>query len=260
MPTTSRTVARLLGAAAMVAATLLASPAMAADKPAPTTAEGYARMFAATVAKGEAGAGDVSLSAPLPDGRVVWLFGDTFSPRNGMVHSSAIVQTGGRLHVSDHGAQVLPNGKATGGRKVIHWIEAATATGSNRLTVTAAPMSVGSANGWDFHRADARSRTATVRVTPAGDVRFVRWTGWTTAPAPFADFDYGTDSPGHVTYEHRAHPWADIDGGVLMTHANNHDLGGKFLTTGRGKAKRIDYAAYAPTYYAGTGIETRAAQ
>lgn len=262
MNTTTRTAARLIGAAAMVAAILTGAPAHAAptdtttdtattSHPGPATAKGYARMFARTVAKGEAGAADVSLSAPLADGRVVWLFGDTFSPRNGMVHSSAIVQTGSRLHVSNHGRQALPDDR----NGTAYWIEAATEVRPGILAVTAAPMHLGGANAWDFTRTRPESRVARMKVTPAGDVRFTRWTGYVTAPAPFADFDFGDNGPGHVTYEHRAHPWADLaDGSTLMTHANNYDLGGPFKM----KGKHIDYAAYAPTYYAGDGIERRA--
>lgn len=241
---------------AVIFALTIAAPASAfADRArsAPDTAAGYERMFAKVIADGEWGGGDVSLSVPIPDGRVVWLYGDTFSPRNGLVRSSAIVQTGGALHVSDHGGQVLPDDRTRAGRKSIYWIEAAAVVGHRTLDVTAAPMSIGTANGWDFHRRDTRSRVARVKVTRTGDVRFVRWTGWTTAPAPFADF---AADGSHLTYEHRAHPWAWLaDGSTLMTHANNWDLDGVFKTTRRGD---IDYRAYAPTFYPGDGVERRA--
>lgn len=232
------------------ALSLAAPRADAATTDRPTTAAAYAAMFAKVSKGAEWGGGDVSLSAPLADGRIVWLYGDTFSKRNGMVHSSGIVQTGSTLRVANRGAQVLPND----GKRAIYWIEAATETRPGILAVTAAPIRVGTANGWDFARSDARSRVATVKVTPTGDLVFKGWKGYTTAPAPFADF--ANPEPGHVTYEHRAHTWADLaDGTTLMTHANNYDLAGEWKM----KGKRIDYAAYAPTFYAGDGIERHAA-
>lgn len=249
-----RRLATILATAAMLA-TGTATAAHAADKPAPTTVKGYERMWAAVARTGDWGGGDVSLSVPLRDGRVVWLYGDTFSPRNGMVHSSALVQTGGTLRAANRGAQVLPNGRTRKGRKTVHWIEAAEQTGRRTLAITAMPVSTGTANGWDFHRTTDRSRVAKVRITDRGDLRFVRWTGWTTAPAPFTDL--AEPEPNHWTYEHRAHPWATLaNGKTLMTHANNWTLPDgdwKRLRSGR-----IDYRAYAPTFYAGDGVERRA--
>lgn len=207
---------------------------------APTSAVGYAALWA-TLDVDEWGGADVSLSVPLADGRVVWLYGDTLSRAHGMVHSSGITQDGGALHVSRGGAQLLPNNGRT-----VHWVEAAREVRPGVLTVTAAPIRFGdSERAWDFHRARERSRVAEVLVDSAGDLTFTRWTGTTESPAAFTDLTIKAD--GHVTYEARAHRWAELEGGATLRTVNNNWTRGFRLTS----SGAIDYAAYRPTFYAG---------
>lgn len=191
---------------------------LAADpNPWPDTVDAYTRLWAALPEDQWAG-GDVSLSRVLPDGRVLWLYGDTFSTGR-MVHSSAIIQDGDQLHVSRQGAQVLPD---TGDR--IYWIEDAKVTAAGRVRVTAAPMLLGDGGVWDFRRARPESRVAVVTVDQAGDVTFRRWAGYVAAPEPFNDFT--VVGPHHFTYEQRAHPWAQLrNGEVLHTVNQNWDDG-----------------------------------
>lgn len=109
----------------------------------------------------------------------MWLYGDTLSFDNGLVNSTAIVQDGGNLHVSSRGTQLLPSDPDVGGRKRTNWVETMDILGKHRIHVTALLMSIGDASVWDFKRWNYKSRTATPRVTAAGDVVFETWTGWT---------------------------------------------------------------------------------
>ena len=76
------------------------------------------------------GAADVSISVQLLDGRALWLYGDTFSTKR-FVHSTAIVQDRGCLHVANAGDQLLPNDDDTH----IYWIHDAHLRPSCRAAV-----------------------------------------------------------------------------------------------------------------------------
>ncbi|GAB2674177.1 DUF4185 domain-containing protein [Thalassiella azotivora] len=99
------------------------APAPAASTctvPAPTDAAGYQRMFDDLQGPGWAG-GDQATSTRLPDGRVLWLFGDTmqgvadadgaYAAGARMVHSSFVVQDGGCLEpvTGPDGGPVVPD-------------------------------------------------------------------------------------------------------------------------------------------------------
>lgn len=200
------------------------APAAKPDRPRvpePRTLAGYRRMFD-RVPVAEWGGADISVSERLPDGRVVWLYGDTLSFDNGFVHSTAIVQDGGTLHVSRGGAQVLPDGPKVDGRQRIYWVETVEHIGRNRLRVTAAPMSIGTASVWDFQRWRTESRVATLRVTSSGDVVFTKWTGWVTAPALPDEFIIL--GPNHFTYQPVIHEHIRLaNGQYLKTVAQNWD-------------------------------------
>jgi hypothetical protein len=182
---------------------------------APTSAAGFAAMWS-KVPTAEWGAADVSLSIDLPGDRSVWLYGDTFSGNNGMVHSSAITQDGGTLHVSDGGRQLLPNDDANH----IYWIEAAEVVDANHILVTAAPMEVGAEGPWDFKRTSEKSRTAMVTVDVDGDLHFARWVGHVDAPPKFADFEAVGEH--HFTYESRAHPEVKLSSGKTLYTTNQN--------------------------------------
>ena len=184
---------------------------------APKNAAGFTRMWS-QIDEDEWGAADVSLSVPLPDGRSVWLYGDTLSNNNGFVHSTAIVQSGDNLHVSNGGKQLLPDDDANN----IYWIEAAEVVDDDQIVVTAAPTRIGTDGPWDFERSREDSRQALVTVDPLGDVAFQEWVGYTEAPEPFTDFT--VIGPNHFTYEERAHPEFEMEsGGVLYTVNQNWD-------------------------------------
>lgn len=122
-----------------------ARPTVTAVPAAPTTAAGFTALWA-TIDPDQWGGADVSLSAPLTDGRVVWLYGDTLSRRHGMVHSTGITQHGGSLHVSRAGTQLLPDDPDG----TVYWIEAAHESAPGVLTVTAAPIRFGTSGAaWD---------------------------------------------------------------------------------------------------------------
>lgn len=209
-------------------------------KAAPTTAAGYQALWA-SLDPAQWGGADVSLSVPLEDGRAVWLYGDTLST-TGFVHSTAIVQDGGRLHVSHDGAQLLPDD--TDG--TIYWIESATAVDADTLHVAAMPMRVGSASVWDFERVDERSRVAAVHVDAAGDVTFEAWVGWAPAAAPYNDLAQGPSGEvGHLVYENRAHPEAVLASGLTLWTVNQNWDVGDFKRTADGS---VDLLAYQPIF------------
>jgi hypothetical protein len=187
-------------------------------KPAPTTTTGYAAMFAA-VPTSQWGAGDLSISVPLGH-RSVWLYGDTFSAGR-FVHSTAIVQTGGCLHVSHAGAQLLPNDDA----HHIYWINTATAHGST-LTIQALAITLTGKGVWAF-RYTGHIRTAQATVSPAGDVTFVRWTADRKSPMPSPSPVYRIDNrPHHFGYARHTHPEAHLASGrMLVTICQGYDDG-----------------------------------
>jgi hypothetical protein len=192
---------------------------------APNTPAGYRAMFA-RVPVTTWGGGDIAQTTRLPGGRVVWVFGDTLSRRHGFVHSSALVQSGGVLHVSAAGHQLLPNGATTRGRTTIYWPEKVALSGHG-LTVWATPISIGHAGPWDFHRIGTRSRVARVSITSAGDLTFRRWTGYAPRPAGATRVD-GSDTrilgPHHYAYQRTVHPELRLTGGAhLVTWSQSWD-------------------------------------
>lgn len=190
----------------------------ACTTPAPTTAAGYTRAFASLPAS-QWGAADVALSVPLPDGRIVWLWGDTL--RAGpMVHSSAIVQTRGCLHVSRAGAQLLPNTSPT----LIYWITGARTVGPGRLRVAARQIRLTGHCAWCFAD-NGLTRYATVTIDQDGDATFRGWSAVETHerldPGPM--IVYG---PHHIGYQRRVHPEITLaDGRHLVTTCQNWDDG-----------------------------------
>jgi hypothetical protein len=200
--------------------------------PAPRTAAGYAELFR-TLDRREWGGGDVALSVPI-GGRSVWLFGDTLSTYR-FVHSSAITQDGGCLHVSHGGGQLLPDQhvvarptRAEPSR--IYWIVGARRVAPDRLAVTARAIDIVGTGPWDF-RDGGSSRTALLTVDAAGDVTFERWLKRTLSPPPppglLLDCDAAAPPiPHHVCYAEHRHPELRLAGGrVLVTVSQNWDDG-----------------------------------
>jgi hypothetical protein len=148
----------------------------------------------------------------------VWLYGDTFSTGR-FVHSTAIVQDKGCLHVSHAGAQLLPNDDA----KHIYWIDSARPVPGG-LAVKARAISLTGTCAWCF-RDGGYYRTALVTVSRSGDAAFQRWTGRvvSAAPDPGWMYPYG---PHHFGYARHVHPEFKLaGGGALVTTCQNWDDG-----------------------------------
>jgi len=178
-------------------ASALAAAAAYCRKGAPTTAAGYARMFAALPVK-VWGAADGAASVKMGT-RSVWLFGDTFSTGR-FVHSTAITQNRGCLHVSHGGAQLLPNDNRTH----IYWIESAVVRSATRLDIRARTVTLTGTKAWAF-RDGGFSRVAVTRLNAAGDLTFSVWKPKFRAPIPDPGpmYVYG---PHHFGYGRRTHP------------------------------------------------------
>ena len=186
-------------------------------KSGPTSSEDFTKLFSA-IDDNQWGAADVSISVPLSDGRSVWLYGDTFSGNNGFVHSTAIVQDGWKLNVSNGGKQLLPNDSD----QEIYWIEKANEVAPNVLNIVSAPMQLGTGGVWDFHRRNEKSRVAEAKVSNAGDVNFVKWIGY--VPAPPQHQDFRPIGPNHFTYAEELHPQFPLKSGkTLATICQNWD-------------------------------------
>lgn len=205
--------------------------------PAPTTAEGYAALFAG-INPAEWGAADTALTVKVGN-RSVWLFGDTFSSgpdgEGRFVHSTAITQNGGCLHVSHAGAQLLPDQHAvaiptTAHPSVIYWIEGGRVSGRNLLDIAARAIQIVGSGPWDF-RDGGYTRHAAVGIDAAGDLTFERWTATLAGPAPDPGPMINCDAPAaprphHFCYARHTHPELLLaDGHPLVTVSQNWDDG-----------------------------------
>ena len=191
-------------------------PAPCAKK-APATAAGYARMFAALPTR-QWGAADGALSLKVGT-RSVWFYGDTFSDGR-FVHSTAITQNRGCLHVSHAGAQLLPNDNPSH----IYWIQSAasTATKPTRITIRARAVTLTGTKAWAF-RDGGYDRVAVATLNAAGDLTFAYWGRKIAAPVPDPGpmYIYG---PHHFGYGRRTHPELKLASGkMLVTTCQNWD-------------------------------------
>ena len=185
---------------------------------APDSARGYAALWD-TIPASQWGAADLSISVPLADGRVVWLYGDTMSAGR-FVHSTAITQDAGCVHVSHAGAQLLPDDDA----QHIYWIQSAAAT-EDGLAITARSVVLTGSGVWGF-RDGGFSRIATVRVDASGDVTFATWGPKITSKAPNPGSLYPLPGKCHFGYSKQTHPQAALASGkTLVTMAQNWDCG-----------------------------------
>jgi hypothetical protein len=194
----------------------LSAPALCAKK-APSKAAGYAAMFAALPTR-VWGAADVSISVKV-GARSVWLFGDTFSDGR-IAHSTAVIQDRGCLHVSDGGAQLLPNDDA----RHIYWIQSAVAVSATRVDVRARAITLTGTRAWAF-KDGGFDRIAITRLNRAGDLTFVRWGAKVATPVPDPGpmYVYG---PHHFGYGRSTHPELKLASGrMLVTTCQNWDDG-----------------------------------
>lgn len=199
------------------------SPRPACTRPAPATAAGYTRLWASLDPRIWGGA-DVSISVPLGDGRELWLYGDTMGgtqPQHltSFVHSSAIVQSGGCLHVANGGQQLLPNVDPDHW----YWIQDAVVRGGS-VTIRARLIARTGPGVWGF--ADAGyTATFTATVSAAGDIRVAGSPRVAAAPAPDPGPMLQLDGrPHHFGYARVVHPEITLAaGGVLVTTCQNWD-------------------------------------
>lgn len=187
----------------------------------PTTVAGYKAMFDA-IPINQWGAADIGISVKLGDGRRVWLFGDTLRNNDpGFVHSTALTQSNGVIHVSRGGQQLLPNAG-----KVFYWPEVVKAQGANKIKVTAAPIKMKGTGLFDFKRNDHNSRTAILHVENDGDVIFDRWVELVPRPTIKGD---GEDivilGPNHYGYWFVTHDIVLANGKRLRSMSQNWDDG-----------------------------------
>ena len=198
----------------------VAQPPPSCASAAPSTAAGYTALFA-SLDTAAWGAGDVAISVPVGL-RSVWLFGDTFSAGR-FVHSSAITQYRGCLHVSAGGAQLLPNDDATH----IYWVQSATVSSAapgRQLVVRARAVVLTGTGGWDF-RDGGFSRDATTALDAAGDLTFISWGPrvFSPVPDPGPMYVYGAH---HFGYGRLTHPELALASGlVLVSVSQNWDDG-----------------------------------
>lgn len=204
-----------------------AAPAPRCSAPAPSSAAGYRRMFD-NLPAGQWGAADVAISKRLPDGRVLWLFGDTFSAGR-FVHSSAIVQDRGCLHVVNAGKQLLPNLDP----RHIFWIGSVRVEVGIGITVTARAITLTGRGPWDF-RDGGYDQEFTFDLDAAGDVQgggkgtfggaLANPVGprlYEPAPDPGPMRIFG---PHHFGYAEHRHPEAHLASGrTLVTICQNWD-------------------------------------
>lgn len=224
---------------------------------APTTVDGYRAMFA-KVPVSQWGGADVSISTKLRDGRRVWLYGDTLSGNNGFVHSTALTQSGGTLHVSAGGKQVLPNAKDANGRTIIFWVEQAKQQASGDLLITAAPVTLTGTGLFDFHRDPTRSRQALVAINSAGDLTFKKWVRYIHRPLLTIDGEDAHPAPdgkvGHWYYSYVIHDIRLADGTWLETNAQNWEDG--FSDAHRNPDGSLRYTDWRPVFSSSTSRST----
>lgn len=219
------------------------------EQPAPTTVAGYRKMFN-DIPVAQWGGGDVGISHKMPDGRRVWLYGDTVSKNNGFVNSTALVQTGGKMHVSNGGKQLLPKGGADPTdpkRKLLYWIDGVKQGPTrNTLVVSSMQMSVGKESAWDFRKTrPEQSRQAIVKVDRQGNLNFVKWKGWGPVPQknnPHLATDFEQVSPNHYTYGKVTHDIKLADGSYLTTTSQNWDDPFENHMNSNGSLKYRDWA------------------
>jgi hypothetical protein len=153
----------------------------ACTAPAPTTAAGYQAMFDGKHDDTWAG-GDQAASVALPDGRELWLFGDTL--RGGqMVHSSALLQEGGCLQALPAAAELIPS-RADG---QWYWPQSATVLGRQLLVFCARVARTGT-GAFDFR--PTGTDLAVFDLT-GGTPRFARVLATPSSDVPETQFAYG---------------------------------------------------------------------
>jgi len=227
--------------------------------PTPTSAAGYSAMFA-TVPAAQWGGADVSISVRVGPTNV-WLWGDTisqvasWSPFVGrFVHSTAVTQRYGCLHVSHAGAQLLPNDPDG----TWYWIKSAAAIDTTHLRVTADHVERTGSGAWDF--AVIGQRTATAVLDAAGDVTFQAWTDAPVSVQNIVRKDGGIYAPwtqtvsevatGLVLVSGLPHTTSYFSYAPFVHTATTHMASGKtLLTVCTNSSPLTGYAGYRPLWF-----------
>lgn len=160
-----------------------AEPAVATGcrAPAPTTAAGYQAMFDGKHDDTWAG-GDQAASVALPDGRELWLFGDTLRGRR-FVHNSALVQDGGCLTALPAADELIPS-RADG---QWYWPQSAVVL-DGRLVVFCGRVERTGDGAFGFRTTGV---DAAVFDLSSGTPVFERMTPTPSSDAPETQFQYG---------------------------------------------------------------------
>lgn len=111
-------------------------------------------------------AADGSFSIALPDGRSLWLYGDTMSEANGFVHNSAIVQRGGEFTVCNGGKQFIPNDSDG----MFYWTSGGVYVGSGLLLIACTGIAPVQANN--------RQKACVVSIDDDDNLTFLKWLDW----------------------------------------------------------------------------------
>lgn len=156
-------------AQAAVAAKRLNASDAACSRPAPTTLAAYATAFD-RLDRTRWATADAVGRVRMPDGRVVWLYGETTAQRGSTdvtsAYSTAITQRGGCLHLSGLGAEVLPSDQLNA-----YSITGGIPAGGNALIVTATRLGDVSC---DSCTAPYR-RAARLTLDDKGNLHFEKW-------------------------------------------------------------------------------------
>ena len=191
--------------------------------PAPTTAAGYQAMFDAKDDATWAG-GDQAATVALPDGRELWLFGDTLRG-NRLVHNSLLLQRGGCLTAVPAKDEVIPT-RADG---QWYWPQSAAVLGTQLLVFCGRVVRTGS-GPFDFRTTG--TEVAVFDLTSRMP-RFVRMAATPTTTSSEEQGQYGAATV-------RDHGW-------LYVYGTRHATGayGRVVTVARVRpAKVLDDAAW----------------
>lgn len=155
------------------AAERLIAADIACNKPAPTSGVGYGKLWD-SLDKSRWSSGRAVAKVPMPDGRTVWLYGQTTARRGKKevlsAYSTAITQRGGCLHVSGLGTDVFPAEDAGG---IVYSIISGIAAGPDSILVTALRLKLSDSCQGCFTQTGTRA--ALLGLDSRGDLKLREW-------------------------------------------------------------------------------------
>lgn len=145
--------------------------------PEPSDAAGWTRLFGSL--EGDWAGGDAALSQRLPDGRILWFFGDSFVGAVGpdgaraagsrIVRNAALVTDGACAAAATPGTATLPGRGATWLWPTSMALAGTAPDGTATVVVFAQRMASTGTGAWSFRRTGAA--VATLSIRPDGPVR-----------------------------------------------------------------------------------------